>query len=131
MTINCIPTSTHGDHICFQTINLYGCKFATGYETITLRMNSFYVRFCRHTKHVLRVCVFSVHNSHHWARDKPHALRERGYEVRFIVSFSAGIERGFDLGPYLLPERLTVQRYREFLEIVLLGFLEGLPLVVR
>jgi hypothetical protein len=35
------------------------------------------------------------------------------------------------VGPYLLPDRLTAQRYRDFLETVLPGLLEDVPLAVR
>jgi hypothetical protein len=73
--------------------------------------------------------VFNVHNSHLWARDNPHAIRERGYKVRFGVRIWAGIV-GDIVGPYMLPDRLTDQRYRDFLETVLSGLLEGVPLAV-
>jgi hypothetical protein len=75
--------------------------------------------------------VFKVHNSHLWARDNPHAIRERGYQVRFSVSFWAGIVWDIVVGPYLLPDRLTAQRYRDFLETVLPGLPEDVPLAVR
>jgi hypothetical protein len=35
------------------------------------------------------------------------------------------------VGPYLLPDRLTAQRSRDFLETVLPGLLEDVPLAVR
>jgi hypothetical protein len=35
------------------------------------------------------------------------------------------------LGPYLLPEKLTAQRYRDLLENILQRFLEDVPLAVR
>jgi hypothetical protein len=60
--------------------------------------------------------VFNVHNSHVWARDNTHAIRERGYQVRFSVRVWAGIVGYIVVGPYLLPERLTAQRFRDFLE---------------
>jgi hypothetical protein len=50
--------------------------------------------------------VFNVHNSHLWARDNPHAIRERGYQVRFSVSVWAGILGNIVVGPYLLSDRL-------------------------
>jgi hypothetical protein len=34
------------------------------------------------------------------------------------------------VGPYLLPDRLTTQRYRDFLETVVPGLLEDVPLAV-
>jgi hypothetical protein len=75
--------------------------------------------------------VFNVHNSHLWARDNPHAIRERGYQVRLSVSVWAGVDGDIVMGPYLLPDRLTAQRYRDFLETVLPGLLEDVPLAVR
>jgi hypothetical protein len=35
------------------------------------------------------------------------------------------------VGPYLLPDRLTAQWYRDFLKTVLLEMLEYVPLAVR
>jgi hypothetical protein len=76
--------------------------------------------------------VFNVHNSHLWARDNPHAIRERGYQVRFNVSVWVGIVGDIVVVPYLLlPDRLTAQGYRDFLEIVLPRLLEDVPLAVR
>jgi hypothetical protein len=69
--------------------------------------------------------------SHLWARDNPHAIRKRGYQVRFSVSVWAGISWDIVLGPYLLPDRLTANLYRDFLENVLPGLLEDVPLAVR
>jgi hypothetical protein len=62
-----------------------------------------------------RVCVFNVHNSHLWARDNPLAVREREYQVRFTVGVRAGVVWDIVVGPCLLPDRLTAQRYRDFL----------------
>jgi hypothetical protein len=75
--------------------------------------------------------VFSIHSSHLWARDNPHAICERGYQARFSVRVWAGIVGDIVVGPCLLSERLTAQRYREFLETVLPGLLEDVPLAVR
>jgi hypothetical protein len=51
--------------------------------------------------------VFNVHNSHFWAWDNPHAIREHGCQVRFSVSIWANIVGDIVVGPYLLPDRLT------------------------
>jgi hypothetical protein len=48
--------------------------------------------------------VLNVYNSHLWAQDNPHAIRERGYEVRFSVSVWAGIIGDIVVGPNLLPD---------------------------
>jgi hypothetical protein len=60
--------------------------------------------------------VFLVHNSRLWTHDDPHVIRERGYCVLFSGSVWTGI-----VGPRLLPDRLTAQRYRAFLANVLLA----------
>jgi hypothetical protein len=54
--------------------------------------------------------VFNVHNSYLWARDNPHAVRERRYQVRLSVSVWAGIVGDIVVGSYLLSDRLTTQR---------------------
>jgi hypothetical protein len=74
--------------------------------------------------------VLSVH-SHLWARDNPHAIRERGYQVRFSVNVWVVIVGDIVVGLYLLPDRLTAQRYRDFLETVLPGLLEDVPRAVK
>jgi hypothetical protein len=43
----------------------------------------------------------------------------------------AGIVGDTVVGPYLLPNKLTAQQYREFIETVLPGLLEDEPLTVR
>jgi hypothetical protein len=75
--------------------------------------------------------VFNVHYGHLRARDNHHAIRERGYQARFSVSVWADIVGDIVVGPYLLPDRLIAQRYRDFLETVLPGLLENVPLAVR
>jgi hypothetical protein len=63
----------------------------------------------------MREVVFNIHNSHMWARDNPHANRERGYQVHFSVSVWAGTVGDIVVGPYLPPEKLTAQLYLDFL----------------
>jgi hypothetical protein len=60
ITINCIHATTRGAHICFQTVVLYGCNFANGYDINTLQTSSFYATFCGQTTRVLRVRVCST-----------------------------------------------------------------------
>jgi hypothetical protein len=60
MTIKCILNITRGAHMRFQTILIYGCIYSNGCDINTLRMNSFYVIFCRQTKLVLRVSLCST-----------------------------------------------------------------------
>jgi hypothetical protein len=74
---------------------------------------------------------FNIHNSPLWTQDNPHAIWECGYQVCFSVSVWAGIVRNIVVSPYLLPDRLTVQRYRHFLDTVLLSLLADVPIAVR
>jgi hypothetical protein len=53
------------------------------------------------------------------------------YQICFSISFWAGIIGNIVMGPYLLPDRLTAQRHHDFLETVLPGLLEDVPLAVR
>jgi hypothetical protein len=53
--------------------------------------------------------MFSVHNSHRWARDNNHAIHDRGYQVCFSVTVWAGIIGDVVVGPFLLHDRLTAQ----------------------
>jgi hypothetical protein len=77
--------------------------------------------------------VFTVHNNHLWARDNPHTIRESGDKFPFSVSVHGWNSRRHCHGPfpYLAPDTLSAQRYRDFLETVLPGLLEGVPLAVR
>jgi hypothetical protein len=49
--------------------------------------------------------VLNVRSNHLWERDNLDAIGERGYEVRFSISVSAGIVGNIAVGPYLLPDR--------------------------
>jgi hypothetical protein len=74
--------------------------------------------------------VFCVHNSHLWAWDNPHTIHECVYQVHFTISVWAGIIGNIVMGPLLLPDRLTAQQYCDFLETILLGLLEDVPIAV-
>jgi hypothetical protein len=72
---------------------------------------------------------FNVHNSHLLARDNSHAIRER---MKSASASVFGLEIvGEIVGLYLLLDRLTAQRYRDFLEAVLPGLLEEAPVALR
>jgi hypothetical protein len=75
--------------------------------------------------------VFNVHNNHEWQLDNPHVIREHGYQQRYSVNVWAGIVHNQIIGPYILPSRLTGNVYRIFLEEVLPGLLENVPLDIR
>jgi hypothetical protein len=75
--------------------------------------------------------VFNVHDNHFSERDNSHAIWKRRYSVCFSVSIWAGLSGNAVTDPYLPPDGLTAQRYRDFLGTVLPGLPEGMPLAVR
>jgi hypothetical protein len=103
--INSIRATTRGSQICFQTIVLWGCSFAKGYD-MTLRMRSMHTTFCGQTMSVLRVRVCSTSTAVTSARDNLHTIRKRRYQVR--VSVWAGIVGDIVLDPYLPPHCSTI-----------------------
>jgi hypothetical protein len=66
-----------------------------------------------------------------WAWDNCYAIHEHGYQECLSVSIWAGIVGDTVMWPCLLPDRLTGQWYCDFLETVVLGLLEDVPLAVR
>jgi hypothetical protein len=75
--------------------------------------------------------MFNAYDSHLWARNNRRAIHECGCQVHFSVSDWAVIVGDVIIGPYLLPDRLSAQRCRDFLDTVLPGLLEVVPLAVR
>jgi hypothetical protein len=63
--------------------------------------------------------AFGVHNSHLWALDHPHDIREHVHQVRFSVSVWTGVVGVID--------RPTALRHRDFMQSVLLWLPEDLP----
>jgi len=127
MTITCIHTITCRARVCFLTIVLHACSFANGYIN-TLRMGS---AFCGQTKCLLRVRLCPAS-----------ATFTSAHRIIIMLSPNVGIKSasasafglassGTLLGPCLLPDRLNAQRYRDFLETVLPGLLQGVLLAVR
>jgi hypothetical protein len=74
-----------------------------------MRMQYFYITFYGQTKYVLRVRACSTSTSGHEIILSRHA-------VRFNVSLCAGIVGNTVMVPYLLPDWLTAQGNRDFLE---------------
>ncbi|GFU26152.1 transposase-like protein [Trichonephila clavipes] len=69
--------------------------------------------------------IFNTHNSHFWAAANPHVTRTRAAQDRFLVNVWAGILGDHQIGPYILPDRLTGPRYLIFLEQVLPELLDS------
>jgi hypothetical protein len=81
--------------------------------------------------HFTRDGVFNTHNSHNWAANNPHVTHRHSHQYRFSVNVWAGIVSNNLIGPYLMPSPLTGPVYRTFLEDVLPGLLEDVPLDIR
>jgi hypothetical protein len=65
--------------------------------------------------------VFIIHNSHLWARNKGNAIRDRGFQVHYIVCVWALAVRNIVMRPCLLPERLTAELCRGNRKLFCLG----------
>jgi hypothetical protein len=75
--------------------------------------------------------IFNFHYSHEWRRNNPHIIHEHGHQHRYSANVWAGIVLNQIIGPYILPERLTGNVYRLFLEEVLPDLLADVPLGIR
>ena len=73
----------------------------------------------------------NVHNNHVWAHNNPHASFVHGHQQRFSINVWAGMIGNYLIGPYILPPRLNGQTYLRFLQEVLPGLLEEVPLEVQ
>lgn len=73
----------------------------------------------------------NFHNSHTWALENPHAIRETRYQHRFSVNVWAGIIDDHLIGPHIIPNRFTAAHYLEFLEDTLPELLDDVPLALR
>lgn len=75
--------------------------------------------------------IFNTHNEHAWAESNPHLTASRKYQERFSVNVWAGIFGDHLVGPYLLPDRLTGEKYLVFLERVLPSLLRAVPSITQ
>ncbi|KOC62224.1 hypothetical protein WH47_03982 [Habropoda laboriosa] len=92
--------------------------------------------FCRYilwTGEVLltRDGCFNTHNLYVRNDENPYAMRPYAAQERWPVNLWAGICNDFVVGPYILPDRLNGSTYNNFLENVLPGLLEEIPLEIR
>ena len=78
-----------------------------------------------------REAVLNSLNSHVWADENLHAARPYGIQKRYSLNICAGFLDGYVIGPYLLPPNVTCAMYLRYLEGVLHGLLEYVPLHVR
>jgi hypothetical protein len=110
MTNSCMRISVRGAHLCFQTIVLNMCSFATGCFINTPRLSSLYISFCGQTKHVLRMRVCWRPQQYLSARDNPNVISS--VCVRSILVSAFGLKSW------------THICYRDSLEAVLPGLLD-------
>lgn len=75
--------------------------------------------------------ITNFHNVHTWAEENPHVKQETSFQQRFSVNVWAGIVGNTLVGPYILPQILNGEIYKEFLEETLPELLEEIPLNVR
>ena len=66
-----------------------------------------------------------------WSDENPLALRTRAAQVRWQINVWAGICGDFNVGPYMLPDRMDGPAYKVFLEHVLPGLMAHIPDEVR
>lgn len=89
--------------------------FCEWHDRNALRTIPFYIPFCRQTKHVLLLRVYSTSTT---VRDN------------LASSSASGLSRIIGdavVGPYPLPEKLTARRYRDFLESIYRYYLKLCP----
>lgn len=74
--------------------------------------------------------MYNQHNIHDWQHENPHNTLFRGHQHRFAVNLWVGMVGRHIVGPYILPARMNGPNYLIFLQEVLPGLLEDLPLDV-
>ena len=72
--------------------------------------------------------LFAIHTTVMWADENPHTARSHGFLERYSLKIWEGFLDGCVTGPYLLSPNLTVATYLRFLEGILHGCLEDVPL---
>lgn len=78
-----------------------------------------------------RDAILNFHNTHQWAEENPHSLRQSRHQQQFSLNVWAAIIADHLIGPYFLPPRLNGLSYTQFLEEELGPLLEDVPLEVR
>jgi hypothetical protein len=74
--------------------------------------------------------IINFHNNHVWAEENPHAVVQSRHQQQFSINVWAGIIGDVLVGPHVLPQRLTGNSYRHFLENDLRTLSEDLPLAI-
>jgi hypothetical protein len=71
--------------------------------------------------------MFNKQNVRYWARENQHLMKEGNFQERFGVNVWAGIIGSRIIGPILFQGALTGERYLQFLQNDIEGFLNHLP----
>jgi hypothetical protein len=69
--------------------------------------------------------IINFQNNHVWAEVNPHAVVQSRRQQQLRINVWAGIIGNVLVGPHVLPQRLTGNSYRHFLENDLPTLLEG------
>lgn len=75
--------------------------------------------------------IFNCHNTHIWADENPHAIRDSHHQQQFSINVWAGIVGNQLLGPYELPGRLNGNTYLDFLNGPFQDMIDEIPLQIR
>ena len=75
--------------------------------------------------------VVNVHNTHVYAHENPHEIIAGHHQQQWGINLWAGIVGGHLIGPYMLEGNLNASKYLAFLQEVLPGLLEDVPLQTR
>lgn len=107
-------------------------QFCTWFQNKTTRNPLFASEIlCTDEASFTRQGVLNFHNCHIWDDHHPHATRRTNFQQKFSINMWAGIIGHTLIGPYELPRQLRGDSYLNFLENVLPGLLEELPLNIR
>ncbi|RZC42533.1 DDE 3 domain containing protein [Asbolus verrucosus] len=85
----------------------------------------------RHEAGFTKEGVFNAHNTHVWADENPHAVREHNFQHEFSLNVWAGILNGQLIASCILPPRLNAAQYLHFLRDVLFTLLDDINLEIR
>jgi hypothetical protein len=75
--------------------------------------------------------IITFHNNHVWAEENPQAVVQSRHQQQFSINVWTGIIGDVLVDSHVLPQRLTGNSYRHFLENDLPTLLEDLPLAIR
>lgn len=75
--------------------------------------------------------VINRHNSHYWASENPHWVRETHFQTVWGINVWCGLFNGRIIGPYFFEGTLTGERYLEFLQRDIPELMAAIPRAER